>query len=729
MAVLKHISSKSACIFSLFFIFIIYNITISPTVYWRDSPEFVDTAYSIGIAHPAGFPAYSLISKIITFLPISNIAMRVNYVSLFFAVLTLWITFYIIIELIKICFQELPNNQASLAAMLSVLILGSASSFWWMATVAEAYTMNCFFLSGFFLAVIKWLRFGSPKFLMLASFVFGISTSVYGANLLFSPFLFIFYFLKPNENKLHQLFLAVGFFLLGYSIHLYLPLRSLTDPTFDWSNPENIKNFISHITDRKDESAHFERAKNAIAFFYTLVIFGKVLLIEITIMGVILTIVGFICHFKKEIKSFFLFASIGFINTIFLLTSFGHIDNGSVFLVSFMIFSFWIGLGTYFLLEMSSDYIAKFKYKNIIIPVIISFIILSFIKNYPSNNKSDYYLPRDHAREMVVALDQNGMVVSSMYWFFFRYFQDVENLRPDTSVILVSDLIQPERFQKVTPARFPLLSFPPMESSGENRHEFMQAFISSNIRSKPIYWDFKRELTKFNFQYLIPDNKFLMRFVDHKVDKIPEDLAKKYFLNLKNSILKELEDEKFFLDQGAGVRSYYYHFLESFVEYLMMKNLYHHALPFLELALTLFDSEAENFLTLKGVCLMKSGNLNMAEEIFVKLYNKYKKDYGYNFNLASLYYAKGELEKSKRYIESAKSLKKDFAKSYFLAGQIYLLEGNYDQAIIELTYAIEKTKFLPENRKIRKVLARVKKLKAENNGISSSSRQPASAKK
>ena len=44
-------------------IFFLYLWTTAPFLYWRDAPEFVDTVATLGIAHPAGFPAYTLLGN------------------------------------------------------------------------------------------------------------------------------------------------------------------------------------------------------------------------------------------------------------------------------------------------------------------------------------------------------------------------------------------------------------------------------------------------------------------------------------------------------------------------------------------------------------------------------------------------------------------------------------------------------------------------------------------
>ena len=59
----------------------VYALTLRPTIGWNDSPEFVDTAYTLGVAHPPGFPTYALLGKLAALLPVGSIALRVNLLS------------------------------------------------------------------------------------------------------------------------------------------------------------------------------------------------------------------------------------------------------------------------------------------------------------------------------------------------------------------------------------------------------------------------------------------------------------------------------------------------------------------------------------------------------------------------------------------------------------------------------------------------------------------------
>src|SRR5437867_12522830 len=44
--------------------FAVYLATLSPTVQGGDSGEFISVAYRLGIAHPPGFPLYTMLAKL-----------------------------------------------------------------------------------------------------------------------------------------------------------------------------------------------------------------------------------------------------------------------------------------------------------------------------------------------------------------------------------------------------------------------------------------------------------------------------------------------------------------------------------------------------------------------------------------------------------------------------------------------------------------------------------------
>src|SRR6185436_5862821 len=69
---------------------LLYLLTLAPSVVtlFDDSLEFQLVTYRLGIAHPTGYPLYTLLGKLFTFLPIGNVAYRVNVMSAVFGAAT-----------------------------------------------------------------------------------------------------------------------------------------------------------------------------------------------------------------------------------------------------------------------------------------------------------------------------------------------------------------------------------------------------------------------------------------------------------------------------------------------------------------------------------------------------------------------------------------------------------------------------------------------------------------
>ena len=66
----------------------LYIMTLCPTVSLVDSGELILVCKTLGIAHSPGFPLYTLLGHLFTYIPIGSIAYRVNLMSAVFAALS-----------------------------------------------------------------------------------------------------------------------------------------------------------------------------------------------------------------------------------------------------------------------------------------------------------------------------------------------------------------------------------------------------------------------------------------------------------------------------------------------------------------------------------------------------------------------------------------------------------------------------------------------------------------
>src|SRR3989441_3325746 len=121
-------------------LFVLYAATSPRTVALEDDGLFILSSYFLGIEHPPGYPLFTLIGHLFTYLPFGSVAYRVHLASALFGALTgaaAWL-----------CARALINGR--LPAYLAALALGVSPVFWSQAIIAEVYTLNTFF----FLALV-----------------------------------------------------------------------------------------------------------------------------------------------------------------------------------------------------------------------------------------------------------------------------------------------------------------------------------------------------------------------------------------------------------------------------------------------------------------------------------------------------------------------------------------------------------------------------------------------
>jgi hypothetical protein len=155
----------------------IYVRTLAPSLLFGDSAEFQTIAYTLGIGHPTGYPVYILLAKVFTFIPINDVAYRVNLFSAFCAALTVTLV-YLIVR--KLGGKVIPAVYGSLALMLVPL-------FWKHASIAEIYTASAACLTFILFAILQWKETNHPRWLFIAGLFGGLSLGIHTTVALAAP--------------------------------------------------------------------------------------------------------------------------------------------------------------------------------------------------------------------------------------------------------------------------------------------------------------------------------------------------------------------------------------------------------------------------------------------------------------------------------------------------------------------------------------------------------------
>ncbi len=122
-----------------------YLLTLTPTVPFWDSGEFIAVATILGVPHPPGTPFYVLLGRIATLVPWASIAQRVNALSAVAAALTVWLTYLTTLRLIRLAQGDdrKPWQEwvAILSAAVGALLLAFSDVFWENSIEAEVYQL------------------------------------------------------------------------------------------------------------------------------------------------------------------------------------------------------------------------------------------------------------------------------------------------------------------------------------------------------------------------------------------------------------------------------------------------------------------------------------------------------------------------------------------------------------------------------------------------------------
>ena len=123
---------------------ILYIFTLAPGVLTADNAEFQLIATNLGVAHPPGFPLYTMLAHLTTWLPFGDSpAHRINLFSAITSTFTLFIVYWIVQRLTK----------SAWGAITAVITLGTATTFWAQATTANIRSLTALFAA----LTIYWL--------------------------------------------------------------------------------------------------------------------------------------------------------------------------------------------------------------------------------------------------------------------------------------------------------------------------------------------------------------------------------------------------------------------------------------------------------------------------------------------------------------------------------------------------------------------------------------------
>ena len=241
------------------FVLVLYLMTLAPTVLYYtdtmkdapalDAPVLPVSAYVLGIPQATGYPTYTILTHFFTYLPIGDVAYRVNLASAVFGALAVVAVFLV----------GLALNGRIVATAVGALAFGTSELFWSQAVIAEVYTLNALFVALVVLVLLLWKERREDKYLLTAAFLMGLSMTHHMSSGLLLPAGFLFVLLvEPRKLVEWRLLLkGVGLFFLGLVPYVFLPVRARMDPPLNVGDPSNWERFWYVVSGAQFEGRMF----------------------------------------------------------------------------------------------------------------------------------------------------------------------------------------------------------------------------------------------------------------------------------------------------------------------------------------------------------------------------------------------------------------------------------------------------------------------------------------
>jgi hypothetical protein len=435
---LKTIDQRTLLAFGL--PFVLYLLTLAPTIYNLDSAELTTAAATGGIVRATGYPLYLLLGRVWSWLPIGDVGFRMNLFSAFCGALT-----------IALAERILRRMQVRAWARFAALgLLACAPFFWAMSLIAEVYTLHTALMAGIILLLLRWAESPTPRRLALVGLTVGLSLGHHAATVLLLPGC-AWYILSVAPRRAlapRALIPAVGALLLGASVYLYLPLLYLAQPVFNYAGHYNAAGQF-RPDDLLSADGLWKLATGRAFAGQMLAYQGAELWQEIAefagqlsqaffIVGVGPGLVGLVVLLRRNRRLagmlLLMFAfSAGF------YIDYRVVDKNTMFLPAFLIWALWLAVGYDWLqqwLSRTRDHVTRTWGTRLLRVALVGVVLIAAAWNWRLTDLSRDRSARQRGESILHVAEPNALIFG--WWDtvpMVEYLQLVEGQRPDVQAI------------------------------------------------------------------------------------------------------------------------------------------------------------------------------------------------------------------------------------------------------------------------------------------------------
>jgi hypothetical protein len=437
---------------------LLYVLTAARDIVVGDTPELITAAVTLGVAHPPGYPLFTMLGHLFSLLPVGPIPFRVNLLPVVCDALTVGIVYLTALRL----------SGCRLAAAAGALLLAVTPLFWRWSLVSEVFPLNNLLASLLIYFLVAWHeRPERTGVLVAAFFVSGLGLTNHQTIVLLAPaFCFILWhgravLLAPPQ----VLVLCALAFCVGLLPYAYVPWASAQHPPHNWGNVSSLRDLARLIARRSYGSGQlvtvvaYSGGSHIARMVALLLSFGP-------LAGALTLLVAVYAYGKQ--RWYLWFSVIAFVFGGLFFVSISDLNLATApyalfvlerfFILSHVVLAPLLAFG----LLLIAKFIASPVTRRWLIPGAGLLAVLAMVLiNYRSIDQSRNHIARLFAEDVFATVAPGTMLLASGDAVIdpLLYLHTVEKLRPDVSLILVP-LLPVDWYLQQLRERYPDLVIP-----------------------------------------------------------------------------------------------------------------------------------------------------------------------------------------------------------------------------------------------------------------------------
>jgi hypothetical protein len=409
------------------FAYALYRLTLTPTVLPADAGEFQLVARVLGVAHPFGFPLYTLLGACFARLPLTaDVAARVSLLSAVTGALTL--------AVISRTARRLTGS--ALGGLAAALALGVSTTFWAQSTTANIRSLTVLFTALCIHTLVVYTDGRKPTNLLAFATALGFGIAHHPSLAFFIPvFAAVILLGDPSPFRQRRFWLKFALaFLAPFLVVLYVPIRAWTGAPFGTGELTSFARVIDHLVGKGFSGDMFYYLGSPL-LPERFRILGGILMFQFGGPLLAIAALGGVWLVWRRRRVAVLLIGV-FVVMGFIVATYRAPQSVEYFMPAYVPVALAVGCATGWLARWRTHLPAV---NALAVAVILLLVVSLGAANYP-----DYVVlshdtdARDYAASLLSTAPDGAVILANWHWFTpLKYLQQVEGVRPDVDVSYV----------------------------------------------------------------------------------------------------------------------------------------------------------------------------------------------------------------------------------------------------------------------------------------------------